>query len=122
MKSEIKILVFKVEEMSKEGIQQWNKNLRHRIKRIVYVPLTHIQRLPVSVNTKDKLGDFMSEQFGAGTFVIRGWTKGYTKTKVKFTRLAKLKIDQVRGSDLEDKYKITFYDTSGISRYKFWRG
>lgn len=122
MKSEIKILVFEERAMKKEGVKQWRKKMRHKLRRIVFVPLTHVQRLPVSINTRKKLGIWMSDNFGAGTFVIRGWTKGYTKTRVKFVRLARLKIKEIRSPDVESRYNVSFYDCSGISRYKFWLG
>ena len=117
----IKVLVYEERIMSREGMIQWNKKLRSKIRKIVFVPLPPTRYLSKSINTKTKLGEWMSDNFGEGTFILRGWTKGYTKTRVKFIRLARIKINKIHSQDIEDKHSYSFTSVAGISRHKFWQ-
>ncbi len=118
----IKILVFEKRTMSREGLAQWGSKLRGSVKKIVFVPLPPTRYLPKEINTKDKLGEWLADRFGDGEFIIRGWTAGKTKTRVKFIRLAEIKIGKIKSPDVEDNFNFHFVSTKGISRYRFWKG
>ena len=117
-KTALKLFIWKEEDMSPEGLSHFPVKSRIYIKRKVLRPLDRYD-VPVEyLETKEKIGQFILNQYGyPGTFIIRGFSGGSTKTRCKQVRLAKVIIFRV-GEEL----RFNISDYSRLSRYWFYKG
>lgn len=120
-KKEIKILVYKRTRINWRSLKRWNRHTRDKVNPYAWRPRTHKLRMPTSIDNKKKLGEWMYRNFGYGMFRISGFTKGYTKTRIRFITIARLEIQRVGTKDSKDNYVAVFSDLSGLARYGFWK-
>jgi hypothetical protein len=113
----IKIYFWKVEPMSKEGYRNWSRDMRPRIKRVVYKPVIRVDVAPERISSKEAIEELSLDVIGyTGNFVMRGFSHGKNKYRVKQCRLCKVDI-----FNAPDGLKARCYDNFRLSRYWFWQ-
>ena len=88
----IKLRIYQELPMSKEGYMKWNKKLRKKIRKIVYKSIMRVDVLPINISTKEKVESFCENILWDGVFIIKGYSHGTNKFRVKEVPLAKVKI------------------------------
>ena len=119
-KTAIKLFIWKEEDMSKEGLSHFPIKARPYIRKKRFMPLDRIDVDVEDIDTKEKIGRFILDNYSGetGTFIIRGFSHGKTKTKIKQVRLAKVMVFHAG-----DEFRAHVSEYGRLSRYKwFWRG
>lgn len=113
------ILRFSEEKpMSKTGIKAWSRKARPKVHKKVYPWIPNSYHVPVEqIRNKKLLGEFCYNNFWSGKFLMFGYSKGKTKTKVKLVLLAKITL---RISEDGESYHCSISDNWRLSRYWFW--
>lgn len=89
-----KLKLWFVEEliMSHEGYMRFNPNIRHYMRKIVYKPRLRIDVDLDRISNRAKIEDLCKEYLWEGTWIIRGFSHGKTKTGCKPVKLCKVII------------------------------
>lgn len=108
--------------MSAQGVKQWNKRMRGKIRKKVYkhVMVLHI---PVrEINSKKKIASVAEQYLYAGKFYMFGYSHGKTRTHVKAVCLAVIYVTRV---DDRNKAVVRLYvkgrGRPRMSRYWFFQ-
>lgn len=120
-KTHLKLRFVEQVEMSKEGIRNWGKQIRHKIKRKVYKPRVFIEVPVEEISSKSNIAALAELHLWAGKFYMFGYSKGKTRTGVKLVCLAIITI--IESTDEGNKAFVKLYAKRGIPRicrYWFW--
>ncbi|MEK6883107.1 MAG: hypothetical protein AABY22_26010 [Nanoarchaeota archaeon] len=112
----IKLYIWSEQKMSLEGHHQWTPKLRGFTRKIVYKPEMRLDVHYSQIDTLDKIKRLCEDLLGTGVWIVRGLSKGKTKTHWKFVRLAKVTV-----MEHGDGYRSSIEDTRRLKRYKFFR-
>lgn len=93
-KDSIKIWIAEVRPMNYEAYLRWDRNVRHKIKHEVYIPLRGTIQVPTNeINTKDKFVHFIvNVLLREGDFLVRSFSHGKNKYHVKPVKLCRILI------------------------------
>ncbi|MBI5803371.1 hypothetical protein HY448_01660 [Candidatus Pacearchaeota archaeon] len=112
----IKLYIWSEQKMSLEGHHQWNEKLRGFTRKLVYKPEMRLDVHYSQIDTLDKIKMLCEDLLGVGVWVVRSLSRGKTKTRWKWVRLAKV-IVMKHGDD----YRSTIENTGRLKRYKFFK-
>lgn len=107
--------------MSKEGYWKWNKYRKANIRPIIYKPRPHLTRLPATTDTKEKLAQWLFDNFGLGYWTIQTFGKAYTKTGIGFKKSTRIELTPIQDPTGERPYNAIYHDLRAISHYWFWK-
>ncbi len=118
-KTELKLQIWEKRPMSRDGIKHWNKRIRPKIKKTVYLILMRVDAPVEYLEDEEALKQFALEVIGyEGYFLIMGCSGSpRTRTGVKWVRLCDMVIRNSPSglvAFVANKYRL--------SRYWFWRG
>lgn len=115
-KTSIKIHVWERVPMSYEGYKSWNPKVRKHIHPEI-TKQRAVHTVEVSdFDTKKKIEEWLETNYWVGTFVIMGWSKAKTKTRVKRVKLCKLQVRET-----SEGLKARMIQNTRLSRYWFYR-
>lgn len=116
-KTHLKLYFWKIEKMSLDGHKRWAGNLRQYAKKTVYKPVVRVDAPVERLSSVERIGQLALETIGyEGTFIMRGFSHGKTKTHYKQVRLAIIVIKKSAG----DEMRAFVSETGRLSRYWFW--
>lgn len=91
-KEYIKIWIWQRIPMSSDGLRRFNRYVRRYMKkevtRMLNVHLVHVSE----INTKEKIEEFMANNYWAGTFLIMGFSNAKNKYHCKPVKICKVLI------------------------------
>ncbi len=119
-KSTLKLYIWDIQPMSRDGFHHWNKNIRPKVNRLVYGRNRWRIDAPVSeIDTKEKIEEFMLEHIGIdGSYLVMGCSGSLrSRHGVKWVKLFSFKI-----TDHSTGLRCKFILDHRLFRYKwFWR-
>ncbi len=118
-KTHLKIHVFEIVPMSKDGYLHWSPKLRAKIGKIVYKWQFYNPAVPVEeLSSKKAIGRWASENLYSGRFQLRGYSHGKTRTHVKLVSLCNI----ILRLDDDGKYmaRVIHAKHARLTRYFFW--
>jgi hypothetical protein len=111
-KEYIKIWVWQELPMSEDGYRRWSRNVRGRIKRVIYKPIqVHLVHTS-EIDTFRKIEEFMEMNYWAGTFIIKGFSNASNKFHCKAVRMCRVVIrekDYGLKAKLKNNYRLGRY-------------
>lgn len=122
-KTHLKIRFVSDQPMSKDGYRQWSKGLRAKVHKRVYGKDGSIFCMTVPVERLknfEEIGDLAAENLYSGNWVMMGYSKGKTRTKVKLVGLCK--IDLKFNEDGTHRAIVTHCKYARLARYWFFEG
>ena len=116
-KTHIKIWVWELKQMSRDGYLRINKKSRNKFaQNPIWKPLqVHLVAVE-DINTRAKIEEFFEMNYWDGTFVLKGFSNGRNKYRCKAIRKAKVLVKE-RDGGLHAKMIHDY----GLYRYWFWR-
>lgn len=116
-KTALKLWIWEVRPMTREGRLRWDRKLRVRLHPMTYHPLFRVDSPVERINSIEAIKEFALEVIGYdGVFLIKGFSHGKNKRHIKNVTLARVKIKQMADG------LMAFVDkTQRLSRYWFWR-
>jgi len=118
-KSVLKIYIWEQTPMSKAGYYKWKSKTRHNVKKIVYKPFRRIDVKVELINTKENIERFFIDEVGqAGVFILRAFSGGKNKFRIKQVRLGVCTI-----TEHPEGLRAKFIPTFRLNRFGwFYRG
>lgn len=123
-KTAIKIQVFERREKDADDYHRFAIKLRRYaykfniyFKPVMLVPV-------VEINSKERLGQFVADQFGVGEFYVMAYRKPIRKSRLrvkKYARVEPFKIAFVKVMDVAGQEQIWCKTLYPMKRYWFWR-
>lgn len=114
----IKLQIIKIEQMSKEGFNNFPRHLRSHIKPYIFSSNRYrIDAYPDDINNKEKMGNLIIDICGSeGVWDVRAWNHKKNKGHCSPCRICLVKV-----YDSENGFYSKVYPTKRLSRYWFWR-
>lgn len=118
-KTELKLYIWKKEKMSHDGYRRWNRNVRSRIRPIIYKPQLRVDVPVDQLSNKGVIEKWAVEIIGyEGEFLVMGYSGSLrSKTGVKPVKLCRLVL-----TNHPEGIRAQMTNNYRLFRYWFWRG
>lgn len=116
--SPIKAWFWQVKPMSREGFEMWNRRIRARVYKTVFIPYIRLDVPAERLANKDVIEELAIEIIGhEGSFLLKLFSHAKNKFHCTARTVAKIKI-----VDSPEGLRAHVYESWRLSRYYFWTG
>ena len=115
----IKLWVWQVLPMSKDGLKNWNRKYRAKVHKTIYKPKRRIDVMPEEISNKEKIEQLFIDVIGfEGNFLLKMFSNARNKYQCKAITMAEVSIIDSNG-ELRATC-IPFYKRRSLSRLWFF--
>lgn len=111
-KTSIKIWIWEEKRISVDGYLRWNRHVRRFARPIIYKPLIVHQVETEEINTRQKIQDFVAQNYWAGTFLVMGFTHKKNKYHCSPCKICKIIVTETENGNIgrmTNNYRLSRY-------------
>jgi len=114
----LKLWVWEIKDMPYDSYLRFNRYIRAKIHKKIYIPTLRIDAQLDEINTKEKIEDMMAYNFWQGEFLIMGFSNAKNRFHTKPVKICRVVI-----KENDDGNRARIVQSYRLHRYKwFYKG
>jgi len=111
-KEYLKIFIWEERSMTQDGYRRFNRYIRNKMRKVVFYPI-QVHEVHVSeINTREKIENFMADNYWVGTFLVKGFSNAknrYHCKNVKMCRVVVKEREEGNVGKMTNNYRLHRY-------------
>ena len=108
----IKIWIWERVPMSEDGYRRFNRHIRAKMHKQV-TRMLNVHQVHVSdIDTKEKIEDFVAENYWAGTFLVMGFSNAKNRYHCKPVKICRIVVKEIESGNIGrmvNNYRLSKY-------------